>query len=307
MQKSIRNIALLILLVAVGYSFYAYFHREVRPNSLRKFYKQQDVSKIIKVEVNTGVEEKKTDEVQRAQINNDKGMTEEKVADILKGSFESLKNADRECKNTTEKLLKDQDIIDPRAGLFKSNEEVISVLSDVLGKITGRASVSSVMAMMIDVYSEVDSISTETFFNNLNGLMICRKNRLPIFLDTVVEAFDEKRFNESEVEIIRSTLIKTSELALQTDRLSDNLLYSLNLIRVAASLSKDSKLRDALLSELDGVYGRIAQFEDNFYDFGNDKSIRNPVSKLDEYTKELDYIAEEVSGITKKYFPEYQN
>ncbi len=300
MQKSIRNVFFVILACGVGYWFYSYFYGEVKPSAIRRFYKIKDVGSIEKAEF----EEKSVKAIDPAK-NKDADLSRDReIFSKLNEEFALLAQDDAKCKAIAEETLKDQEIIDPNAGIFKSKEDTITALEKVLSTLSNRPRTSRALQEMVSAYNRIDSISSEIFFNNLNKLMICRKNRLPIFLDTLAEAVEEKVFSEDVVEKIKSILILYATTASNSDHLSDNILYSLNLIRITGVISGES-VSNAVSGELDGIYTRLAQFEDNFYDLGSEKVIRNPVAKIDEYNNELEYISEEVTLIMRKYFEKY--
>ncbi|OIQ20714.1 MAG: hypothetical protein BM556_01885 [Bacteriovorax sp. MedPE-SWde] len=303
MKKALRNISILIVILLVGYFIYDYLEGDYIPESKRKFYKKVKYKrrelKFTRRELmheELPEYEKEADPEKVIIKGNGNGLAE------IKEALKALDKRHKECEAFLAKALPNEEIIDPENEIFRSPERVTAKVVDVFTEILTREVSSSALLTFENFYKDKSDVEADLFFNTLRSSLICRGADTGLFLESAYEAMKDN-WSEKEVEEFNSALLGMLSNSLESDVLPDNLLFSLNILRLVGTSSKQT---EEYYSELDDVYGRISSYEDNFFDEIQDsKKIYSPAEKFEGYFEELDQISEDIRYIMNRRFKSF--
>jgi len=304
MKKRLRNISILIVLLLGGYFIYDYLQVDYIPEQKRSFYKRSRL-------------EKNKPVYKRRQLLHEELPEYEETAPIelaIEGSagdiqrirelIKQLDKRNKECEAIIGRTLPNEEIIDPENPIFKNPELLTEKITGVFDQILHRDIAISSLKTFESYYQEKTEVESDLFFNSLRSTLICRGADIGLFLESAYEAMDEDRWTKNDIEVFNSKVLGLLASSLEYDTLPDNLLFSLNILRL---VGKSGKLGDDYYSELDDVYGRISAYEDSFFDeIQDNQKIYSPGDKFQNYFEELDEIGDEIRYIMNRRFKDYR-
>lgn len=303
MKKTLRNIAILMVLLLGGYFIYDYLQVDYIPEKKRKFYTSKNLKKVQpKYKRRQLLHEEMPEQVESEPIAINIQGSGKRIGEI-KEIIQALDRRNKECEKFLSDQLPNEEIIDPENPIFSSPERVSAKMSLVLNNILNRDISLNSLQKFEDFYRENNEVDADLFFNSLRSTLICRGADTGLFLESAYEAMKQGNWSKQEINDFNGNMLSLLSVSLENDILPDNLLFSLNILRLVGSSTKQN---EEFYVELDEVYGRISAYEDSFFDEIQDsKTIYSPGDKFQNYFEELEEISDDVRYIINRRFKDY--
>jgi hypoxanthine phosphoribosyltransferase len=303
MKKTLRNIAILMVLLLGGYFIYDYLQVDYIPEKKRKFYTSKNLQKLKpKFKRRQLLHDEMPEKIEAEPVAVNITGTGKGLG-IIKETIKALDQRNKECESFLSNQLPNEEIIDPENPIFSSPERVNAKMSTVLNNILNRTIALDALSKFEDYFRENNEVEADLFFNSLRSTLICRGADTGLFLESAYEAMKQGNWSKEEIDEFNGNMLAMLATSLETDILPDNLLFSLNILRLVGSSTKQN---EEFYVELDEVYGRISAYEDNFFDEIQDsKTIYSPGDKFQNYFEELEEISDEVRYIINRRFKDF--
>ncbi|EQC51736.1 hypothetical protein [Bacteriovorax sp. DB6_IX] len=303
--KTLRNIFILVVALLAGYFIYDYLEDDYIPEQKRHFYKETRLKRKKPSYVRRQLLHEEVPEAEEQEIESIAKQFKGNTPDVekIKALIKKLDNRNKECEKFLAQNLPNEQIIDPENPIFLNADQVIGKLDFIFNDILYRDISMTAIKAFGDFYQEQREVDSDLFFNSLRSTLICRGADISLFLESAYEAMKQGQWSPEEVTRFNRTLLNLVSSSLDHDNLPDNLLFSLNVLRLVGT---SSGFNEDFYGELDDVYGRISAYEDQFFDEIQDgQVIFSPGDKFQNYFEELDGISDEVRYIINRRFKDF--
>lgn len=309
MKIFIRNTLIISAIGLFGYYLYKYITDEYAPKSKREYYS----ARYLKKKEMKLVQRRLMHEEIESELDNDnyyKDASTREASQRLSGTniqlkelITSLEQKNLECESYIRRVLPNEQIIDPENNFFSDPSVVFGKANDVFSFLFPRRLSMEALNQFEDYFMSKDEVNLDFFYNTIRSAMICRKGDVGLFLESIFESMESGNWSPSEVIEFNGYILGAIKVSIEDDFLPDNLLFSLNLLRLVGTREK---FPEEFFNELDEVYQRIADYEDSFFDGSeNSKKIYNPGGQLESYLDELELISDDIRYIMLRRFSNY--
>jgi hypothetical protein len=313
-MKKLFQISLFLLGVTFLVILYRYYANDYVPNSSRSFYKTETISvgdndessgaeKVVKdYDYDNPVDEYESRPVATAQdIIDNKVETIISAVEMIQGRCEDYNSMLEEA---DERFVGAMNTIGEKRNVKDTIDEHMVVVRELLVSGLARNEVLSNFKELISVLEETPSISSSQYVKYIKSFLICRDAQIGIFIENFYEniAAIDGVSEEANALVIDAL---SRQITSNGDVLPDNLLFTINLLRLIA---KREGYPEPVFNELEDIFERIAHYDQFYYEeFLEKANVQNPGFVLRAYYDEMSLIAEDLARIIDNYFSRLKN
>jgi len=209
-------------------------------------------------------------------------------------SFErSLKGRDKYCLKNLNEVLPDDRYIDVNDEIYVEASMVIDMLSGVFEDSMLRPESDGAYQVIFEIVENNYPIDPIIMFNRIERLDICRDPKALNFIDTVFEAYKEKKWPENIKKTLIGEVFSSMRETIPKNHSVENLLYFNNLLLI---MIDNGALPAHYSDELEDLGKRINENHNFFKEKFNPRQTREVnMNGLSDYLRRSEELSSELS------------
>lgn len=260
-----------------------HYKKQNEINKNRKFFVDNSSKKLIK-KASKVLESEKVD-FDKSEFN--------RLSRKLSSFEKSLKGREKYCLKNLNEVLPDDRYIDVNDEIYTEAAMVVDMLTGVFDDSMLRPESDGAYQLIYEIVENNYPVDPLIMFNRIERLDICRDPKALNFIDTVFEAYREKRWPENIKKLLIAEVFSAMRETVPKNHSVENLLYFNNLLLI---MIDNTALPSQFTDELEDLGKRINENHNFFKEKFNPRQTRETnLNALSDYLRRSEELSTELN------------